>query len=318
MSHALAPAFSRRIEPVLADLGRLRGQHLGLFFGVWVAALVFTGVGAPVGATAMMVCLLLGVGGAAVGSYFIRKRYVASYKQQLVTQLVRHVLPGMRFEPTGGLPIDAFRESGLYPGAVTDFKTEDLVSGEVDGRRIAFCDAFATHKYDNHDYFDSDGDGQRIEVKPVFRGIFVEAALEPAVEGHVQVVQDVAERMLGGVGAWMQSKNDERPPVVRFDDDAQFEHRYAVYTNDEAAARRLLTAERRKQLLALDDAHKGIRIAFAGNRLFITLPTLNDNFEPALFFTSGGQGEVEALARQFVRVVELVQALDLRRDPARA
>lgn len=192
-------------------------------------------------------------------------------REQVLRRVVQFWDPSFRYEPQGSISRAEFDASRLFEGEPIDrFAGEDLVSGRYGATGFRFSELRASRVRKN---------GKRVEVVPVFRGLFFVADFAKDFRGRTLVLPDRAERRLGAFGRALQVLDGVSGlRLVQLEDPA-FERAFAVYASDETEARYLLSPALMERILRFhENTGSQLRLAFAGGRILVALPLAGDLF----------------------------------------
>lgn len=299
---------SRYFEAVRADLEALEGERKNFMLGFLAAA-------AAEIALALFAVTLLGGGdvprgvlpvfGLAIGltfawyTYgFLRKMFGSTYKIQIMPKLVAAIDPGLKFHADGGIPQPAFVTAGLYPGAFSHYRGEDLVHGTYDGTPLSFSELNVGRVSGKSDV-------------RIFKGLFFEVTLTPPIRGRVSVVPDMAGRTLAALGKTLEGRGG-KPEGERVGfDDPEFEQLYEVYATDASLARQLLRPTLRKRLINIRHmAGREVSVAFVHDKLYLGVEMGDrDLFEPPLFHSLLDPGPFQAYVESLQFATGLVSEI---------
>lgn len=293
----LAPA-DRPLEQVLTEVELLRRGGRKWFKLAWAAyAGLFCLAAAADGELAVGV---LFAGWLAPVFAYVKGAgaYAKAYKAIVVPRLLQEIDPGLRYLPEAGIGREAFADSLYSPGEITGFRTEDLIEGDVAGRPRRICEMSVMQGH---------GKGKHT----VFHGLFSETRLAGSLKGHVAVVPDVAERLLGSLGTKLQGMTRARGQLVHFDD-AAFEKNFAVYADHEGEARRLLTGSLRRQLLALRE-RVGYDVGFTvcEDKAYLLITCPQDYFRTSFSESALSQGALDRFEHDLRALLDAFAAIPL-------
>ncbi|MDR2498142.1 MAG: DUF3137 domain-containing protein [Tannerellaceae bacterium] len=142
--------------------------------------------------------------------------------------------------------------------------------------------------------------GNRIENAAAdFRGLFADAKLERSVSASVVILPDALERRLDYLAAAIQSlRNVNGNKLVKLED-PEFERRFAVYADDEIAARYILTPAMMQRITELHDRfRREVMLSFSGDKFYFATSM------PGGFLTLGQsrQASGESLANLYENI----------------
>ncbi len=235
--------------------------------------------------------------------YIITYNYVTSFKEEIIGRLVKFIEPGLEYKKENRIPERLYNKSKLFLRRVDVYEGEDYVSGFVGGTYVEFSELHIQ-------YVSRDGRGRRT-YHTVFKGLFFIGDFNKDFSGETFVLPDIAERFLGGVGKFMQSKNISRPPLVKLED-PEFEKYFVVYSTDQVTARYILSTSLMSRILEFrKKAGKQARIAFVDSKVFVAIPYYKNLFEPALFKTLLDFSQIEDYYNDLSLAVGIVEELNL-------
>lgn len=224
--------------------------------------------------------------------------YRKAYKAIVMPGLLREVDPQLRYDPTGGLTSSSFEDSLFHPGKVSAHRAEDLITGLVAGRERKICEMRVMQ-------------GRGKSQRQVFSGLFSETHLDHGLKGHVVVVPDLAERLLGKLGTKLQGLRRDRGTLVHFND-VEFEEEFVVYAEHEGEARRLLTKRLRRELLNLRKrAGQDIGLTVCENKLYVLVRCPHNHFEPALLTRATDLAPIARFREDLATVMSVFEAIPL-------
>ncbi len=223
------------------------------------------------------------------------------FKEHVIAPLIRFYSPDLSYNPIGSVPFDALRESKLVPGHVDIMEGEDLVSGEVNGVKIAFSELQAMRKLDED------------KPIPIFHGFFFVAEFTKDFAGvTVSYPSLTARRLIGvfaraglgreGMGSLMQVGDKPHGTERVTLESPEFEKAFSTYSTDQIEARYILTPSLMDRMLEFRrKADVPVGISFVHSKVFIAFQTRGKMFEPP-FFQSLLRPEV---AKRCLRELEL-------------
>jgi hypothetical protein len=230
-----------------------------------------------------------------LGYGYLRRAYVAAYKQKVMRKIVRFVDEGLDFSGDKGMPKSTFMESRICLSNPTRYESEDRVSGKIGDTRIAFSEVRAWIRQG------------RSEGK-IFAGIFFVADFNKSFNAVTLVLPETAEKLFGqNIGTWLQSHNFERPPLVKLED-PQFEKLFVVYGEDQVEARYILSPSLMERLVKLKGKIRDkVYVSFVKNRIIVAVAYDGNLFEPNLLEPVTSLQTTEAyfqVVRFFAGIVE--------------
>jgi len=192
-------------------------------------------------------------------------------REEVLRRLVQFWDPSFRYEPRGSISRAEFDGSRLFAGESIDrFAGEDLVSGRHGATDFRFSELRASRVKKR---------GKRVEVVPVFHGLFFVADFSKDFRGQTLLLPDRAEARLGAFGRALQALDGVAGlRLVQLEDPA-FEQAFAVYASDETEARYLLSPALMERILRFrENTGAPLRVGFAGGRVAVAVPLAGDLF----------------------------------------
>jgi len=192
-------------------------------------------------------------------------------RAEVLRRVVQFWDPSFRYQPHGSIQRSEFDASRLFEGEPIDrFGGEDLVSGRHGATDFRFSEVRASRVKKR---------GKRVEVVPVFHGLFFVADFAKHFRGQTLVLPDRAERRLGAFGRAFQAFGGGHGlRLVQLEDPA-FERVFAVYASDETEARYLLSPALMQRIVRFhENTGSQLRLGFAGGRVFVAVPLAGELF----------------------------------------
>jgi hypothetical protein len=192
-------------------------------------------------------------------------------REEVLRRAVQFWDPSFRYEPHGSISRAEFDASRLFEGDTIDrFAGEDLVRGRHGATEFRFSELRASRVKKR---------GKRVELVPVFHGLFFVADFAKDFRGQTLVLPDRAERRLGAFGRAFQALGGGHGlSLVQLEDPA-FERLFAVYSSDETEARYLLSPALMQRILRFhENTGAQLRLAFAAGRVSVAVPLSGDLF----------------------------------------
>lgn len=197
------------------------------------------------------------------------RRPVAAFQREVKTAAFTALLaregPGWSFDPDGAIDLAPFERARILPGH-DRAKHRDVIRGRRGGMPLEIAELVLTERR---------GSGKNRRTVIVFRGVALRFDLGRPVRAHTVVL-----RRFGHPGLFTRLER------VRLEDPV-FEDAFNVFSEDQVAARVLLTTSFMERLLALSDdlARLGgnrearLTAAFREDRFLALVPCRTDLFE---------------------------------------
>lgn len=180
------------------------------------------------------------------------------YKKEVVSNMVKLLVDKGRYEPNNGIPETVFMKSGLFRQP-DRYKTEDLISGQIDKTSFRFAEIHAEEKIQS---------GKSTSWRTLFKGFFFIADFHKDFKGKTLVTRDSLLK-------WKSGRVKLENP--------EFEELFDVFSTDQIEARYILTPSMMERLIHLDEDFGGdIVISFCDSHIIIAIPHSQDHFEVPL------------------------------------
>ncbi|HAA13281.1 MAG TPA: hypothetical protein DCE41_16960 [Cytophagales bacterium] len=244
--------------------------------------------------------------------FFRLKSFTKEYKQEVLGGLIAGLDPRLEYVRDKMIPQEALVASGLYGiDKLIQDKTpltiegEDHVHGKLDGVDVQISD-LEIYK----------GEGE--QVKLVFSGTFMVAEFPTPFSGKSYVLPDFSDaKVLKEMLHEVSNKKTFRVDAPRVDtEDGPFEKVYEVHGTDEPATKRLIDAQVKEQLLALDgrsDDKVQVAVSFCENRMYLGSLLSNLQFEPKLHKPVNRPEDWQYIYTQLGLYLSLIKAISQAR-----
>ncbi len=321
MSQNLSEAIYE-LRPVLEALDKERQALQSRFWRNSLIGLVVVLVLSLIGFAFFDVPALLfgGVAGliaVGVAYYSANSEWHRQFKWMALTQLIKRVHPTLDYYPDQYISEQEYHLSMLFHSSPDPdrYRGEDYIEGVIDKTDIRLSELHTEYRQVS---YDSKGNRQERWVT-IFRGLFISADFHKHFHGITLVLPDSEQRLLGGLGQWLQSlsaKMGNQPGELIKMEDPEFERIFKVYSTDPIEARYILTPNMITRLIDFQKRTQApIRVAFVASRVYVAIPTRHDHFEPpSLFASSQEVVRPETLQQYFEElqfVVGIVDELNL-------
>lgn len=250
----------------------------------------------------VMAPLILG-GMAATGAYFwLTSSYRSNFKDIVIEPLIRFFDEGLTYKKSGYIPQHIYTRSKIFLQSVERYRGDDFVQGKIGQTQISFSEL--------HTEYSVRTKNSRRWVT-IFKGMFFTADFNKHFQGRTVVLPDQAEKTLGGLGKFFQSKNFSRDPLVKMDDPA-FEKEFVVYGTDQIEARYILTSSLMKRIMDFrQKTGRQIYLSFVDSNIFIAIPYTKNLFEPNVFQTLVSFSVIKEYFTDFKTALDIVEELNL-------
>lgn len=247
---------------------------------------------------------------AAAGSFvyrYLTSDYVHQYKLRVVKKIVGFLDPSLEYRARAHISAVRFNSSRIFSRYPDRMRGDDMVEGTIGETQIAFSEVHAQYKTET-----SDGDGgRRRRYHTIFKGLFFVADFNKKFYGKTVVLPDTAEKLFGGVGSFFQKVSRPGDEFIKMDD-PEFEKHFVVYADDQIEARYVLSTSLMRRILDFKTkTGKRIYVSFVGSEVFVAIPYKKDLFEPKVFTTITGFGDVKRFFDDLQLALGIVEDLNL-------
>jgi len=224
-----------------------------------------------------------------------KNKILIEIKNGLIKKLVTTANNTFDYQPTKKIPDSLFKKSKIIKSYST-YSGEDFFSGNINNIPIQFSEITLVVKSDK-------------SSKIVFKGPFFVVEFPQNFVGDTTVVHDYVEKSMGGFGRALQKMNLSRINynLIRFDNQL-FEEYFAVYTKNEAEARKILSNNLCNLLISekekLGKSGK-VYFAFNENKIYLGLDNRRDIFPVSVDFPIS-ENSLRGHYNEFVNYINLV------------
>jgi len=234
---------------------------------------------------------------------FLTRGYVSNFKTGVIDKIVKFIDDKLVYSKFGKVSQELFSMSRIYNQRIDIYRGDDYVSGMLGRTRVEFSEIHVL-------YETRDSKGRRHE-HTVFKGLFFVGDFNKRFKGNTVVLPDTAEKLLGHVGTFLQSKNPARGQLVKLED-PDFEKLFVVYGNDQIEARYILSTSLMKRIVDFQKkTGRRISLSFVGSRVFVAVPYRRDLFEPRVFRTVLNFAPIQEYYEDLQLAVDIVDDLNL-------
>ena len=229
-------------------------------------------------------------------------------RNQIFTPLIQNTLPNTEYVYNNYISQQDFSLSELYSGG-NEFAGEDYIKGNLQGTAFKCSQLKVVKRSTSRD---SKGN-TKTNRTTIFSGMFIILDTPNIANGMIQIKPDIAERYFGGmVGGFLQKLvgSTTAYPLIKFDEDPEFEKQFVVYSNDTATARRLLTADARAYLQQLNEGknNKKISLAISNHKVYLGINNGQD-FLPIRINQPLTEESVKAYLEEWLSILRIIQQL---------
>jgi len=229
--------------------------------------------------------------------------YRNDFKDEVIQKIVSFLEPTLKYNKNGYIYKEEFIWSNLFQKKIDRYSGNDLVEGKIEETNIKFSDIKAEYKTTSKN---------KTTWHTIFRGQFFMADLNKEFNDRMVVLPDSAEKLLGGIGRFLQSHNPDRDKLIKLDN-PEFEKEFVVYANDEITSRYILTHSMMQRILNFKKkSKKEIYLSFRNSKIFVAVSS-KDMLEPNPFKPLNDFNTIKEYYESFKIVVDIVNELKLNR-----
>ncbi len=241
----------------------------------------------------------------------LTKEYKEEFKKQVITAVVNFFDSTLQYDPNGLVSESQFLQSCLFNTSPDRYRGEDRVSGVLDKTRIEFSEVHAEYRSQS---VDSDG-SRHNSWHTIFKGLFFVADFNKQIKGTTVVLPDVAERLFGGLGKFLQNiqKIGRHPELITLEDPT-FEKYFVVYGDDQNEARYILTPNLMERIVSFRQrTGQKLLLSFCGENVYLAIPSDHDMFEASVFRTLWSKTLIKSYVDDMAMAIGVVEELNLNR-----
>lgn len=246
------------------------------------------------------------------GCYFMwrnykafRKTFAGDFKREIIKKLIELIDKKLEYVPDAGIAQEVFVKSGLFPGNIATYSSEDWVEGQVGETVICFSEIHAqtatkdpgSHTETHHD---------------LFKGLFFTAAFNKQFSSRLFIYPDY----FGGRFSTIQEVlfrgmlGKKQVEVIRLED-PKFEQCFSVFGTDQVDARYILSPALMERLLALREKYRYFALSFFENQIYVAFHLNKNLFEPRIFRSVTTKKQLEDYLNYIVLMIGIVDDLKL-------
>ncbi len=242
--------------------------------------------------------------------YPLKSDLTERFHKEIVPHIISEFLSDTYFQPDTSINYHDYYASKLFKQSPDKYDGSNLIKGLLGQTSLLFSKLHTQYKTTSRD---SKG-RETTNWHTIFQGVFLIADSNKNFNGEIYILPDTAERMLGGIGRWMQEKfgSSGRGELIYMEDPI-FEKHYVVYATDPVEARYILTPSMQEYFIELANRYgkDAIHASFVNGRLNLAL---SGSFE--LFTLNTSRSFKDELTTRYyvenlVRIISAVEILDL-------
>ena len=255
--------------------------------------------------------------GVFIGSIIFYVLWISSKRSKLETDFNTNIVPHMISEFLSNPFFNAescigstdYYNSDLFRTGVDRYTGDNFISGELGDTFFKFSKLHTEYKTETRGK-----NGTKTTWHTIFRGVFMIADSNKHFKGMTFIFPDSAERMLGGLGKWLQEKfgTNGRGELVYMEDPV-FEKKYVVYATDPVEARYLLTPSMQHYFIDLADkfGKRAVCASFIDGKLNIALSGSFRLFSFSIAKSLMDKETIKYYIENFLHIISVIEILDL-------
>lgn len=206
-----------------------------------------------------------------------------------------------QYQKDGRISESLLRKMDILP-KYQKYSSEDYVHGKYKDVEIEFSEA----QLMRYSFFAKRGRKEEY----VFIGIFLLLEMKKSFRGKTIITTDS-----GTMLNWAKDKIKAYSGMERVQlEDPKFEALFQVYSTDQIEARHILTPSFMERVMKLAEVYnsKEIQCSFLENRMFITIPTQRNLFEPSFIYESLiNTNDIRKFLAQIHDILQVIEVLKL-------
>lgn len=240
----------------------------------------------------------------------LKKNLCEQFYSKIVPHIISEFVSETYFNANSYISEKDYFLSNLFRRSTDKYDGSNLTQGNLGQTSVLFSNLHTQYKTQS-----TDSKGRtRTQWHTIFRGIFLIADSNKNFNGEIYIFPDTAERMLGGIGRWMQEKfgSSGRGEMIYLEDPV-FEKRYVVYATDPVEARYILTPSMQQYFLTLSDTFgkDSVHASFVNGKLYLALSGYFELFTLNTNKPLNDEQTIQYYVGNLVHILSAVEILDL-------
>lgn len=293
---------------------RKRNKTFNIVLLLAIAIVIALFVFLPQAIIAIIISTIIIIIALALFYYF----YVSKYKSALIEEfnmdvvpvIIGEFFPEASFNRHNCIHSSEYYASRLFLTSVDRYNGENHFKGIFGETNIRFSQLHTEYKTESRDK----NGNTKTTWHTIFEGVFLIADSNKNFKGSTFILPDKAEKMLGGIGKWLQEKvgSQGRGELVYLEN-PEFEKHFVVYSTDPVEARYLLTPSMQQYFVELFK-HIGNRplfVSYIGGHIYLGLSGRFDFFGMDLNRTFNDVETIKYYSRHLIHILSVIEILDL-------
>ena len=296
----LKALYEKKLVPELSVLENQRKKICEklFFYGVIIFALVL-----PISVVFKhFLPMILGIVVFTGIFYFTIQEYVSKFKTDIIERIIKSIDGNLNYSKFNYISESIFKSSKIFLHSIDKYTGDDHVEGKIGETHLEFSEIHA-------EYVVHTKNGRQNHT--IFKGLFLVADFNKHFKSRTIVLPDIAEKLFGNLGTFIQSINKTRGELVKLED-PEFEKYFAVYGQDQIEARYVLSTSLMKRIVDFKKkSNKDIYMSFVGSQIFIAIPYDRNLFEPRVFRTLIDFEPIKQYYNDLKLAIDIVEDLNL-------
>lgn len=240
----------------------------------------------------------------------LKRDLTERFHKEIVPHIISEFLSETYFQPNNCISGKDYFQSNLFRRSTDKYEGCNLIKGVLGQTLMSFSNLHTQYKTTS-----TDSKGRTsTQWHTIFKGVFLIADSNKNFNGEIYIFPDTAERMLGGIGRWMQEKFGSvgRGEMI-YMEDPDFEKRYVVYGTDPVEARYILTPSMQQYFVDLSNTYgkDAIHASFINGKLHLALSGYFELFTLNINRSFKDELTTKYYVENLVRILFAVEILDL-------
>lgn len=240
-------------------------------------------------------------------SFFKVKPIKATFKNEVVANIVKYIDESLEYNPSGYIARGHFSRSLLFRNKIDRYKGDDFVKGKIGKTDIEFSEIHAEYKTTTR----TKNGGTQTTWHTLFKGFFIMADFHKNFEYKTLIVPNNMPSFMGFVGRKLKKWSAPIGKIVKLED-VEFSNYFVVYSEDQVEARYLISTAMMQRILNYRKKwDKSIHISLIDSKLYMAISTNKNFFEPTTFKSLLGIENYQEMLEYMNLIIDLVEDLNL-------
>lgn len=300
--------YHQHLFPVLQRLEEKRKHNKKITFrALTVIGLVFMAfsflIASDIGALAAVITSIP----VAFYSFFKVKPIKATFKNEVVANIVKYIDESLEYNPSGYIARGHFSRSLLFRNKIDRYRGDDLVRGTIDKTDLEFSEIHAEYKTTTR----TKNGGTQTTWHTIFKGFFVIADFHKDFNYKTLILPNKTPSFFGSIGRTIQKWTAPVGTLVKLED-VEFAKYFVVYSEDQVEARYLISTAMMQRVLDYRKRWgKDIYFSLVDSKLYLAISQNKNQFEPTYFKSMLGIENYLEMKNYMNLIIDLVEDLNL-------